>query len=211
MKWMVILSIAAGVVAISSCKYNTPQHTAHSTSASIETSTYRTRGVITAIDAAAQKLTVDHEEIPGYMEAMEMSISVAEPAMLDGVTVGDRVEIELSRNGSHLTVTELTRTGVDARVASAEIYRTNCAACHGASGEGADKGIPLTSGHALHHTEAEFIKTVTDGKGTGKSKEMPAFRDKLTAEQIAAVVRYVREDIQKGVEKKAGHGHSHKH
>lgn len=174
-----------------------------------EVSNYTSRGVVKNVDKDAGKVTIDHEDIPGYMEAMEMSAGVADAAMLDQVAVGDAVDFDLRREGSRLTVTKFTKTGVDARVASAAIYQTSCAECHGGRGEGADKGIPLTSGHALHHTEADFIKTVTDGKGKGKSKEMPAFRDKLTAEQIAAIVKFVREDIQKGAEKKADHGHSH--
>ena len=78
-----------------------------------------------------------------------------------------------------------------------EIYKTNCAQCHGGLGEGAKKGISLLKGHALKHSEAEYIEQIADGDG----KKMPAFKDKLSVEQIAAVVKFVREELQKDVSK----------
>lgn len=83
----------------------------------------------------------------------------------------------------------------------AELYKTNCAECHGASGEGGKKGIPLVSGHALHHTEADYIEQVRDGK----DKKMPAFKDKMSPDEIDAVVKYVRNVVQAGIERGAEH------
>ena len=37
------------------------------------------------------RLIVDHEEIKGFMAAMEMSYPVANPALLDGLNPGDRI------------------------------------------------------------------------------------------------------------------------
>jgi len=103
--------------------------------------------------------------------------------------------------------TKFNKIGEVALNAGATIYATSCAECHGDKGQGAEKGIPFTSGHALDHTEADFIKTVTDGKSKKKDKEMPAFRDKLTPEQIKEVVKFVRDDIQKGLKRNEGHKH----
>ena len=163
---------------------------------------YRSTGVITSVDTDGGRVTVDHEDIPGYMPPMEMTETVADRAMLDSIKAGDKVEFDLLREGSKLTFTRFTKIGEV--VNGGEIYKMNCAECHGASGEGAKKGIPLTTGHALDHTETEHIKQVSDGD-RGK---MPAFRDKLTPEQIAAVVKYVREVIQKDIKpEKRGHHH----
>jgi cytochrome c oxidase cbb3-type subunit 3 len=76
-----------------------------------------------------------------------------------------------------------------------QIYSDNCARCHGDKGEGDKKGIPLISGHAIMHTEAEYISQVENGK---KGK-MPAFKDKLSADEIAAVVTYIRTVLQANV------------
>lgn len=35
---------------------------------------------------------IDHGEIPGYMAAMTMGFSVADPSLLDSLEEGDRVE-----------------------------------------------------------------------------------------------------------------------
>ena len=74
-----------------------------------------------------------------------------------------------------------------------KVYRANCAECHGTDGEGAEKGISLIKGHALHHTAEDFVRRVRDGKG----KVMPAFGGRLSEEEIGAVVRHVRDVIQK--------------
>src|SRR3954468_11430673 len=42
-------------------------------------------GVVTAIDPKAQRLTINHEDIKGFMGAMEMAYPVARPGLLTGV------------------------------------------------------------------------------------------------------------------------------
>ena len=175
--------------------------------ASVDTQTYRSRGVIKAVDTDADRVTVDHEEIPGYMSRMEMNEMVSDHEILNRLDVGDKVEFEILRTGSKVVYTKFTKIGEAALRSGSETYAANCAECHGVKGEGAKKGIPFTSGHALSHSEADFIRTVTNGQATGK-KKMPAFRDKLTKDQIAAVVKFIREDIQKGITKPKGHAHS---
>jgi len=152
-------------------------------------------------------ITIDHEEIPGYMSPMEMTEPVADAALIESVNAGDKVDFQILRTGSNIKFTAFTKTGEVAFVAGSDIYTANCAECHGAKGEGAEKGIPFTSGHALDHSEADFIKTVTHGKAKKKDKEMPAYRDKLTAEQIDAVLKFIRGDIQNGIPKSKRHDH----
>jgi len=163
---------------------------------SAEKQTYKSVGVIKSIDADAGKITIDHEDIPGYMAAMEMTEKVSDAKMLENFKAGDKVEFELTRTGANLTITKLNKIGEVALISGGEIYKTNCAECHGGFGEGAEKkGISLLKGHALKHSEQDYIEQVTNGEG----KKMPAFKDKLSAEQIKAVVKFVREDLQKNV------------
>lgn len=166
---------------------------------------YQSKGVVKKVDMENGKLTVDHEEIKGYMEAMEMTEPVKDKAMLETIKVGDKIDFEIERIGSNVTFTKLTKTGEVEVINGAEIYKTNCASCHGEKGEGAKKGIPLISGHALHHSEAEHIKQVTEGEG----EKMPAYKNKLSTEQIAEVVKFVRNEIQKGTKREDSHKHSH--
>jgi polyvinyl alcohol dehydrogenase (cytochrome) len=67
----------------------------------------------------------------------------------------------------------------------ASIYSANCAACHGADGSGGAGPSLLGIGDA--HSVEEITAVVTNGRGG-----MPAWREELTAEEIAAVVEYIR-------------------
>lgn len=158
---------------------------------------YRTEAYVRAIDRQNGRVTVDHEDIPGYMAAMSMTEKVGDVAKLDSVAVGDRIELEITRDGSQLSFSELNRT-----IHTAQIFAENCATCHGSKGEGDTKGIPLTKGHALDHSLAEHLSQVREGK-----KKMPAFRDKLSEPEIAAVVNFVRETLQFGKPRNTGHKH----
>jgi Cu/Ag efflux protein CusF len=171
----------------------------------VEKQTYKSVGIIKNADTENGKLTIDHEDIKGYMSAMEMNESVSDKVMLHLVKIGDKVEFEIERTGERIVITKLNKIGEVTAINGTEIYKTNCASCHGTNGEGSKKGIPLTSGHALHHSETEHIKQVTDGEG----KKMPAFKDKLSTDQITEVVKFVRNEIQKDSVREDSHSHSH--
>lgn len=158
---------------------------------------YRTFAYVRSIDRESGRVTVDHDDIPGYMAAMSMTEKVSDVSTLDSIAVGDRIELEITRDGSTLVFSELRRT-----IATSEVFATNCATCHGDKGQGAAMGIPLIKGHALDHSLTEHIKQVTFGK-----KRMPAFHDKLTAAEIEAVVNFVRETLQSGKPRNQGHKH----
>lgn len=78
-------------------------------------------------------------------------------------------------------------------------FEQRCAACHGEKGEGGTVKVEevkltvpnLGSEHAREHTDDQLIRQITNG-GEG----MPAFRDKLTAEEIERLVRFIRHEFQ---------------
>ena len=84
--------------------------------------------------------------------------------------------------------------------ASARVnYAKHCVACHGAEGEGGVKTVDnkklkvpnFSTGHALKHTDEDFVEQIMKG-GDG----MPEFKDKLSAEEINLLVRFVRHEFQ---------------
>ena len=166
---------------------------------------YHSVGVVQAVDQANGTITIDHEDIPGYLSAMQMTETVADESLLNAVKTGDKVEFEIERANSNIVFTKFNKVGEVALLNGGEIYRANCAECHGANGAGARKGISLVKGHALAHSEAEHIAQVTNGEG-GK---MPAFKDKLTKEEIAAAVEFVREELQRGATPEQRKSHHH--
>jgi len=58
-------------------------------------------------------MTVRHEEIPGYMASMTMPFTVAEPALLEGLEYGDKIEFSLEVSGDHSVVTSIVKLPED--------------------------------------------------------------------------------------------------
>jgi mono/diheme cytochrome c family protein len=78
-------------------------------------------------------------------------------------------------------------------------FQKNCVGCHGEDGMGGVKTIDgkklkvpsFHEGHALKHSDEDFVKQITNG-GDG----MPAFKDKLSPEEMNGLVRFIRKVIQ---------------
>jgi cytochrome c6 len=81
----------------------------------------------------------------------------------------------------------------------AKVFSANCAACH-MNGNNVVMANKTLKQEALTQfgmdSEAAIIKQVTNGKGT-----MPAFKGRLTEEQIQAVATYVLAQAEKGWKK----------
>ncbi len=79
-------------------------------------------------------------------------------------------------------------------VDTAAIYAAKCAKCHGSDGSGMEKykkkGQKAFTDAAWQKTrsDAQLTNSITNGKG----EAMAAWKSKLTAEEIKALVAYVR-------------------
>ena len=82
------------------------------------------------------------------------------------------------------------------------IFAKECQNCHTADGTGGrvkledGKTLKVPSfraGHALRHTDSDFRRQVMEG-GDG----MPAFKDKLSPQQIDELIRLIRQEFQPG-------------
>ncbi|MCC8430566.1 copper-binding protein [Reyranella aquatilis] len=63
---------------------------------------------VVKVDKGAGKVTLKHGPIKNLdMDAMTMVFRVADPAMLDKVKEGDRIEIEAARVNGAITVTKI--------------------------------------------------------------------------------------------------------
>jgi len=101
------------------------------------------------------------------------------------------------------------------RVARGEqIYARHCAACHGANLEGApDWKRPLadgsypppphdSSGHTWHHADALLLTIIAKGGQSvvadpAYKSQMPAFADKLSEEEMIAVLDFIKSKWEK--------------
>jgi mono/diheme cytochrome c family protein len=84
--------------------------------------------------------------------------------------------------------------------ASARItYAKHCEECHKVDGTGGlvkvdqvNLKVPsFTQGHALKHTDEDYVEQIEKG-GDG----MPPFKEKLSTQDINALVRFVRHEFQ---------------
>jgi len=84
-----------------------------------------------------------------------------------------------------------------------ELFAKNCQKCHGSTGtggpvkleDGTKLKVPsLREGHALRHPDSDYVKQINKG-GDG----MPAFKDKLTTQQIDELIRFIRHEFQGGM------------
>jgi Cu/Ag efflux protein CusF len=64
---------------------------------------FEAKGLIEDIDRNDNTITIDHEDIPGFMNAMSMSFSVEDPALLDGLGIESEVEfrVEVLGDGTY--------------------------------------------------------------------------------------------------------------
>ena len=67
-------------------------------------------GKITKIDAAAGKVTIEHQKIPNLdMPAMTMVFKASDPAMLAKVKPGDRIKFTADSVNGQITVTKIDK------------------------------------------------------------------------------------------------------
>ena len=70
---------------------------------------YDVRGKVVAVDPAKPAVTLDHEDIPGLMKAMEMEFALEDPKLLEGIKAGDRVQGRLKKGESGYVLTQLEK------------------------------------------------------------------------------------------------------
>lgn len=68
---------------------------------------YDIKGKVTAVAPDKKTVTLDHEEIPGLMKAMEMKYAVEDTKLLEGINAGDSVQGKLRAKDGNYTLTRL--------------------------------------------------------------------------------------------------------
>ena len=70
---------------------------------------YPITGTVVAVDPDKSTVTIDHEEIPGLMKAMDMEYAVDDATLLEGVKAGDQVEGQLNVQDGKYVITRLQK------------------------------------------------------------------------------------------------------
>ena len=86
----------------------------------------------------------------------------------------------------------------------ADVFRVNCASCHGKSGQGTPGLAPALKGDAFVTGKLDDVTATVKNGRAGDQKHfkdlpiaMPAWGGKLSDADIKAVVDYIRGDLQK--------------
>lgn len=71
-----------------------------------EVASYETRGTVERVEKERQSVTIEHEDVPGYMPAMTMPFSYEDTSLVEGLAPGDRVAFtfEARSGGRHVIV-----------------------------------------------------------------------------------------------------------
>jgi mono/diheme cytochrome c family protein len=78
------------------------------------------------------------------------------------------------------------------------LFETNCAACHGTKGDGDTmigkqlQARDLRSPEVQKKTDTELSASIVNGK----NNKMPPFKGKLKAEEVTALLKYIRETLR---------------
>ena len=97
---LVLLTLISAAAAASGCRQAPPARE------------YRLRGQIIAVDRTARHLTIRHEDIEGYMPAMVMSFTPADPAEIDRRKPGELVTATLVVRDLDSVLADIKVTGV---------------------------------------------------------------------------------------------------
>ena len=70
---------------------------------------YEAKGKVVNVAPDQSAVTLDHEDIPGLMKAMQMKFPVSDPKVLDGIQAGDQVQGHLRAGVGGYVVTDLNK------------------------------------------------------------------------------------------------------
>src|SRR6266849_2811805 len=70
---------------------------------------YDIKGKIVSVDSEKKTVRLDHEDIPGHMQAMEMDFDVQESKILTGLKPGDQVQGKFKLKDSNRVIIELQK------------------------------------------------------------------------------------------------------
>jgi|GEM_PF-6369415 len=78
---------------------------------------------------------------------------------------------------------------------TANFYAMNCSGCHGVEGMGTEKGPAYSK--VLHEPDEELIAMILGGKMSkdGTEVKMPAFQDKLSADEAKMLVAWLHTEF----------------
>ena len=86
-----------------------PTPTPSPTVAAAQTSLYQAVGVVKSLNRARPGIEIEHEEIVGLMQGMQMEFPVTDGAMLNGIAVNDRVDFTIDNATGEMKIVAIKK------------------------------------------------------------------------------------------------------
>jgi Cu/Ag efflux protein CusF len=87
----------------------TPAPTPSASTAALQPNTYQGVGVVKGLNLKAPAIEIDHEEIVGLMQGMQMEFPVTDGALLSGLAVNDRIDFTIVEKDGEMKVTAIKK------------------------------------------------------------------------------------------------------
>ena len=105
------LSLGLGVIVLilAGCGSDQSDHAAHGDAVALQS--YEAVGVVKTITPTKNYINIDHEAIPGFMDAMAMFFAVSDTSILRNVAVDDsiRFTVEVKNGNAEVSGVELIK------------------------------------------------------------------------------------------------------
>lgn len=100
-RWRSFILAGALTIAVTGCTSDSSDEASEATEQDVA-------GVVASVQPERQVLELVHDDIPGYMPAMQMPFPVEEPELLDGLRMGDQVNfhVKISNGAAMITGVE---------------------------------------------------------------------------------------------------------
>jgi len=93
---------------LTACGNNTPS-TPSGPAAAVQTKSYHAVGIVKSINPKAPAIEIDHQDIDGLMEGMQMEFPVTDASILNGIAVNDHIDFTLEDAAGVLRVTAIKK------------------------------------------------------------------------------------------------------
>jgi len=96
------------LILLTACGNNTPSAPS-GPAAAVQTNSYHGVGVVKSINPKAPSIEIDHKDIEGLMEGMQMEFPVTDARLLNGIAVNDQIDFTLEDNAGVMRVTAIKK------------------------------------------------------------------------------------------------------
>jgi protein SCO1/2 len=102
--WFGVVALGASLALVGCSK-----ETSANKSAGQGAKMHNVNGTVLAVDASKPSVKIDHEDIPGVMNAMKMTFEVENDKVLEGIKPGDHVRGHLKAEDGKFTIVHLEK------------------------------------------------------------------------------------------------------